>query len=307
MSQDLRRDLISRNLGIIPINHGQVYTFQIALPESERVEFSLEHHQAIESSLLQHKTNLVSLIIRRTDQYDDEDIEYEIVYGTDWLQVAQALNIEKLWAWVFDMDDEQAQQAKADMAQLLGSSALKQQVQPQSPSAEVPKVSDSEIEVLLDRKLQIISDSLKQVLTSSLDTIKSDIEERLRTVHYRLDNVGGSLSELPKLIEHIENLSQGLEKLSSKSKSFIEYEGEPVNLTQAQASEVEAALKQIRTQPKQIKAALKAINFWQQSPQGLSWLNLEESAKAKTGSKNKISGFAQGTYDRLKTIGEIPE
>ncbi len=154
MTQDIRRELISRNLGIKPIDHGQVYVFQIALPEFRKQSISLEHRQAIESSLLAHQSNLTSLIVRRTDAYDD-DIEYELVYGADWLQIAQELDIEKMWAWVFDMTDEQVSTAIAEMELL---TRVSENAQP------IPKISDggdAGIADLIDKNFNLLLTQLE--------------------------------------------------------------------------------------------------------------------------------------------------
>ncbi|MFK0731575.1 MAG: ParB N-terminal domain-containing protein, partial [Gloeotrichia echinulata HAB0833] len=114
-----RRDRIVEYLRIKPISHGQIYTFQIAIPESEVVELPFEKREQLKMSLTQQGTNLIPLIVRRTEAYSEEE-EYEVVYGADWCLVAKELDIEKLWVWVFNLTDEQAAAAKQEMQQLLG-------------------------------------------------------------------------------------------------------------------------------------------------------------------------------------------
>ncbi|HEY9629196.1 MAG TPA: hypothetical protein V6C84_17990 [Coleofasciculaceae cyanobacterium] len=306
MSQEIRRELISRNLGIIPINHGKVYAFQIALPDSEKQELSLERSQAIESSLLQHQSNLVSLILRRTESYGD-DIEYELVYGAEWLQVAQQLDIEMLWAWVFDMTDEQALAAKSEFSQLFGSSIY----MPHAPTGTEQLSGDSaNLEQMIDRKLQATADSIKQVLAASLDKFKEDFDEKLKILHYGLDQLKSNFSEIPELSTQINQLRErvevvGLRPTGSRSQKLLSFEGNKINLLTASEQEITDLLSQVGTQNKQIKAALEAIAHWKQSGKTLTWGNLEQSARAKIGSEHKIAEFANGTLDRLKLIGEI--
>lgn len=119
-------------LRIKPISHGQIYTFQIAVPPSEVVEIPLDRLEHLSSSLTQQGTNLIPLIVRRTEEYSEEE-EYELVYGVDWYIVAKKLDIEKLWVWVFNMTDEQAITAKQEMQQLLGFSS--------PPHVELPSAS----------------------------------------------------------------------------------------------------------------------------------------------------------------------
>lgn len=119
MNSAERRDRIVEYLRIKPISHGQIHTFQIAVPESEVLEIPSEKCEYLRNSLTQQGTNLIPLIVRRTEAYSEEE-EYEVVYGADWCLVAKELDIEKLWVWVFDMNDEQAAAAKKEMQQLLG-------------------------------------------------------------------------------------------------------------------------------------------------------------------------------------------
>jgi len=305
MSQEIRRELISRNLGIIPINHGKVYTFQIAIPDAEKQEISLERSQAIESSLLQHQSNLVSLILRRTQSYGD-DIEYELVYGADWLQVAQKLDIEMLWAWVFDMTDEQAVAAKPSFSQLFGSLVSMQ-------GGGSPQSADSaDLEQMIDRKLQVTADSIKQVLAASLDKFKEAFDEKLKTLHYSLEHRTGSFSDIPELSELSTQLAQlreqiesvGMRATGSRPKVLPPFEGTPIHLLTASDSEIADLLNQVGAQKKEIASALRALAYWKQPERTLTWENLERSA-AKIKSDHKVSGFAKGTFDRLRQIGII--
>jgi hypothetical protein len=119
MDENQRRDRIVSYLRIKPLNHGQIYTFQIAIPPSENIDISSEKRESIKESLTQQGTNLIPLIVRRTQAYSEEE-EYELVYGVDWCLVAKELDVEKLWVWVFDLTDEEAAMLKVEMQQLLG-------------------------------------------------------------------------------------------------------------------------------------------------------------------------------------------
>ena len=302
MSQEIRRELISRNLGIKPISHGQVYTFQVVLPDSRKRAISLEQRQAIEKSLIAHQTNLVSLVIRRTNAYDDEDIEYELVHGADWLQLAQELDLEKVWAWVFDMTDEQMTTAIAEMESLTESSRDTQASTGNSDGIE------ADITVLLDKKLQLATDSIKNLVTSLLYGMKNDLDEKLKTLNYRIDHISSTSNDLGKIQEVLEKLDTLQQQLKpSRKKSEIVPIDDPINLLTASDKEIEVALKQVDTQNKHISAAIKAIRYWKESEQKLTWDNLEVSVKANTKSADKIEGFARGTYNRLQAVAFIPE
>lgn len=110
-SEEARQRVIEY-LKIKPINHGQLDIAQIYVPSKDGVTLLPEYVQVIH----QFKANLHPIIVRRTDQYG-EDQEYELVYGGDWYQAAKAGGLTKIWVWVFDLTDEQV----AQVQQLLGS------------------------------------------------------------------------------------------------------------------------------------------------------------------------------------------
>jgi len=288
MSDEQRRALIGRNLGIQPISHGQIHTCQIALPNSEKVEIDFSRRQVLETSLLEHQSNLVPLIVRRTEDYG-EDFDYEVVFGADWLTIAQDLEVEMLWTWVFDMTDEQAALAKQQMEQLLGTTNL--------PVAEPSLSSD---ESLIDKKLQLMSDSLKQILTTSFNRFKDEFSEKLDNSNYKLGDLN---SVVLQLSEQVNALHQKLEQGVRTQRRVFEVD-EKVNLLTADEKEISDLLKSMGVQKKQVSAALAALQHWKKDDRRLTWENLELSAKAKGGS-DKIKDFAKGTYEALQAIGEI--
>jgi hypothetical protein len=301
MNQDIRRELIGKNLGIKPINHGQVYTFQVALPDSRKQALSLERRQAIEQSLLAHQSNLMSLVVRRTTAYSDDDIEYEVLHGADWLQIAQELEIEKLWAWVFDLTDEQAIATIAEMESLTPT----QEGEPSLPSSTSLEI---DLATLIDKKLQLATDSIKHSLTPLLTGIRQELDEKLKVLNYKIDSFNSNpmdLASLTLVLEKLEMLQQGL--TSSRKFSSVEPIENPINLMDASDREIEKALRQINTQDSQIRAAIAAVQSCRESEQGLMWKNLERAAKSNSNSPFKVKGFGIKTYDRLWAIATPPE
>jgi hypothetical protein len=268
-----RRARIRANLGIEPISHGQVYTFQIAIPESEQQNISLERRHLIEETLTQHKTNLIPLIVRRTEAYNEEE-EYEVVYGADWCLVAKELEIEKLWVWVFDMTDEQAAVAKEEMQQLVGSSS----------SAEQSGDEETDIGSLVEQKLKPIYTKLNQLISNpSGNAGKSDYDEKLRVLE----------SQLQRLLSTVETLSVKIEQLIPPPK---------LNLQEAKEEEIDIALEQAGANTNQRKAALEAIRYWQKSGKGLTWQNFKKSIESR---EHKIKNFGKGAYEKLKEVADI--
>lgn len=313
MNQDIRRELISKNLNIKPINHGQVYTFQIEIAASKKQSIPLERRKIIEQSLLSHQSNLISLLIRRINNPENEEIEYELVYGADWLQIAQELEIEKVWAWVFDMTDEQAISASAEMESLTKSANDRL-----PPVDNLDAAISSDITVLmdqkLDQKLQLAIDSMKTHTTSLVNGLKNNVDEKFKTLNYRIDPLSShqDLSRIEPILEKLETILEKLDAIlqkggASHKRLNIEKTENPINLLTASDQEIEMALRQSKTQDKQINAAIAVIHYWKQSDRGLTWQNLERSAKAKSNSSDKIAGFADKTYERLQAVANIPE
>ena len=185
MQETERHNRIVEYLRIKSISHGQVYTFQIAVPESETVEVPFEKREYLRNSLTQQGTNLIPLIVRRTEAYSEEE-EYEVVYGADWCLVAKELDIEKLWVWVFDMTDEQAAAAKEEMQQLLGFSDSSDSIAVVLPSVSEETESTKKIlkqlnklfiEVeTLNKKIEQLTTSVKKLEESSNKQTNIDIQ-----------------------------------------------------------------------------------------------------------------------------------
>jgi hypothetical protein len=215
MEQSERRARIRANLGIEPINHGQVYTFQIAVPDPEKKDIPQERRQILEDSLTGHKSNLVPLIVRRTEDYSEEE-EYEVVYGADWCLVAKELDIEKLWVWVFDMSDEQAAVAKAEMDQLADSTGFVL-TERASVSDETPQLKSllQQFEQSFQKKLDTFNRQLNQVSRTSSSHASASSEPVIA------ENL---VAQLEKIIERklepvkraVDNLSEQLEAIHSK-------------------------------------------------------------------------------------------
>jgi hypothetical protein len=165
MDQSERQKLIVEYLRVKPVSHGQVYTFQIAIPTSKVVEVPSERYEIITRSLTEQGTNLMPLIVRRTEDYSEEE-NYEVVYGAELCLVAKELDIEKLWVWVFDMTDEQAAAAKEQMEQLVGSFGS-QELVTSSTSEETQQINSLLQQIIksLNEKIEILNRKLDRTET----------------------------------------------------------------------------------------------------------------------------------------------
>jgi hypothetical protein len=268
MDQSQRRERIRANLGIKPITHGQIYTFQIAIPDALKQDIAIEQQEAIADSLLQHGSNFFPIIVRPTEDYG-EDEEYEVVYGADWCQVAKDRDIEKVWVWVFNLTDEQASATREELESLLP-----------TPS-DLP---DHDTSKLLDAKLKPILAKLNQITPNS----KSK-ESDLVNLSQRVENLELSLSRVLGLVEEI-----AIHVIPPP-------EPPKPNLRTASDSEIKAALQSDGVSTRFQKAAIKAIEKWKAKNE-LSWENLEKSISS---GKYKVNDFGRGTYNSLKAKTDI--
>ena len=206
MNQSERRNRIIEYLRIKPISHGQIYTFQLAVPESQIVEIPVERRENLRRSLTEQGSNLIPLIVRRTEDYSEEE-EYEVVYGVDWCLVAKELDIEKLWVWVFDMTDEQAVAAKAEMEQLtVYSNSIAVQ-----PSSDEGKES---IEILLQKfnkplyQLETFNRKIEQVATfgnriEKLDNQQTNIQEKVESITHQVEQVTRCVTRIEDAVKKL--------------------------------------------------------------------------------------------------------
>ncbi len=204
-----RRDRIVEYLRIKPISHGQIYTFQIAIPKSEDLEIPSERRENLKRSLTQQGSNLIPLIVRRTEAYSEEE-EYEVVDGADWCLVAKELDIEKLWVWVFDMTDEQAAAAKEEMQQLLGySNSSPVVVQP--PSEEIASIKpiiqkldklSQQVEII-NKKVETLTQKIEQVAASVKKLEES--ESKQTTTQDNLKILAHKVEQIAEAVKRIES------------------------------------------------------------------------------------------------------
>ncbi|QKD82370.1 hypothetical protein HPC62_09410 [Thermoleptolyngbya sichuanensis A183] len=291
-----RRRLIRESLKIQPLSHGQVYTYTVGV--RSQPEISPERYAELRWSLENHKSNLIPIVVRRTDSLGDEK-EYEAIYGADWVKVAEEIGIEMLWAWVFDLSDEEVKTTQAEFAMLLDASlntsletsldtsadnpasplqaatAPEESAPMQPSSAPQPIGSASEgsvseglvSELMLETLTRSLSSMLDQKLNQTLDRKLDQTLSRLSSLAGAGNGGGGAIALLENKLDLLERrLNHLTDEISNLARSVESLKHRPAtsrstasSTNKVDFSELAARLKQFRQDPSSVPAAqLKA-------------------------------------------------
>jgi len=216
-------------LRIKPISHSQIYTSQIAVPEPQRGEIPRERREAIRRSLIEQGSNLIPLIVRPTEAYSNEE-EYEVVCGSDWCILAKELGIEQMWAWVFEMTDEEVAVAQAEMEHLAP--------QPTQKTAQIETLLE-QFELSFQKKVESLTKDIEKSVKKNEDLLKKQVKA-LTDQHFDRDPI----EQIKRLLEQVEKtFHEKVDKLAKK----IEHSSSDNPPTSAVSSEVnlEGALRQL--------------------------------------------------------------
>ncbi len=238
-SQDQKR--IVEYLRIKPISHSQIYTSQIAIPDSVRGEIFRDRREALRRSLIEQGSNLIPLIVRRTEAYSNEE-EYEVVYGADWCIVAKELGIEQMWAWIFEMTDEEVAAAQAEMKLLAPQATQK--------TAQIETLLQ-QFELSFQEKVDSLTKQIEQSVKKNEDLLKKQVKA-LTEQNFERDPI----KQIKRLLEQVEKtFHEKVDKLAKK----IEQSGSDIPLKSAVISEtnIEGALRQLDELEKQLSKKLE--------------------------------------------------
>ncbi|WP_293353490.1 MULTISPECIES: Rho termination factor (modular protein) [unclassified Microcoleus] len=226
-SQDQNR--IVEYLRIKPISHSQIYTSQIAVPETQGGEIPRERREALRRSLIEQGSNLIPLIVRPTEAYSNEE-EYEVVCGSDWCIVAKELGLEQMWAWVFEMTDEEVVAAQAEMEHLAP--------QPTQKTAQLETLLQ-QFELSFQKKVESLTKQIEQSVKKNEDLLKKQVKA-LAEQNFDRDQI----TQIKHLLEQVEKtFHEKVDKLAKK----IEQSGSNISPQSAVISEMnlEGALRQL--------------------------------------------------------------
>ncbi|MDY7004755.1 MAG: Rho termination factor N-terminal domain-containing protein [Cyanobacteriota bacterium] len=255
MVSSTKRKNRQEDLPVQPVSLELTPISKITVPDSQVRDIPAERHEALVKSLSEQGSNLIPLIVRLTDN-DDSEQQYEIVRGADWYQVAKEAEIKELWAWIYEMTDEQAKIAVAEIEQLT-----------QPPVIETPDFEHlmQQLEVSFDKKV----DSLTKKIDQSIKKNEEVLKKQVKSLQDRAADVV-QIEQLKNLITNLENsVNDKVEKLARKITSST------TKKTSNSLSEVNVDLlsKQLDDLDKQIEKKLegfvKTINQFSQSVQDI--------------------------------------
>lgn len=256
MVSSTKRKNRQEDLPVQPVSLELTPISKITVPDSQVRDIPAERYKALVKSLSEQGSNLIPLIVRLTEN-DDSEQQYEIVRGADWYQVAKEAEIKELWAWIYEMTDEQARIAVAEIEQLT-----------KPPVIETPNFENlmQQLEVSFDKKV----DSLTKKIDQSIKKNEEVLKKQVKSLQDRGTDVV-QIEQLKNLITNLENsVNDKVEKLARKITSSTtkkttsnSLSGVNVDLLSKQLDDLD---KQIE---KKLEGIVKTINQCSQSVQDM--------------------------------------
>jgi hypothetical protein len=239
-----RRSQISQSLKIQPISHGQIYLYNIGM--RSRPDLSGDRYEELQASLENHGSNLIPIVVRRTDELGDPK-EYEVIHGADWVVVAEDMNLDTLWAWVFDLSDDQVAATVDEIEALLNhfpAPSDRPTPPPEHPQNKSDGLTLDDVSALLDRKLKAIAPAPQP---------SSDIDRRFNALSSQLEALTRQVQAICEQQLNSDNngASDSSPTASSKLEHFM------VDFSQAINQGAEASIAITVRPPSQMKLQLK--------------------------------------------------
>ncbi|MGB5772023.1 MAG: chromosome partitioning protein ParB, partial [Crocosphaera sp.] len=127
---------------------------------------------------------------------------------------------------------------------------------------------------------------LRRLLRKQLESIISEAETKSKeeAIQYLKNSQSQLLEQQKKFEDQILELSK-------------------VNLVDITYEELSKLMQQAGSKSNQIKASWKAIKYWRDSNQELTWDNLKKSTVNK--SQDKIAGFGSKAYEKLRKVSVL--
>jgi hypothetical protein len=272
-----------------PVNLELIPTSQIAVPESQVRDIPSERHEALVKTLTDRGSNLIPLIVRRTDN-DDSQQQYEVVRGADWCKVAKETEIKELWAWIYDMTDEEAEIARTEMEKL---------TQPSVP--ETPEFHHllQQLEVSFDRKV----DSLSKKIDQSIKKNEEVLKKQVKSLEDQTVDVA-QIEQLKKLITNLEtSVNNKVETLVRKNSSTTTKKAASNSVVEVN---VELLSKQLDDLDKQIEKKLEGIVKTINQYVSQTIQDIEDDLKTQVSAVRRQLNTTPDTNSKVEAEAETP-
>ncbi|NEN90936.1 MAG: ParB N-terminal domain-containing protein [Okeania sp. SIO3H1] len=256
MVSSTKRKNRQEDLPVQPVSLELTPISKITVPDSQMRDIPAERHEALVKSLSEQGSNLIPLIVRLTDN-DDSEQQYEIVRGADWYQVAKEAEIKELWAWIYEMTDEQAKIAVAEIEQLT-----------QPPVIETPSFEHlmQKLEVSFDKKVDSLTKKIDQSIKKNEEVLKKQVKslQDRGTDAVQIEQLKNLITNLENSVnDKVEKLARKITSSTTKKTTSNSLSGVNVDLLSKQLDDLD---KQIE---KKLEGIVKTINQFSQSVQDI--------------------------------------
>ncbi len=163
-----------------------------------------------------------------------------------------------------------------------------------------PTSYQNQVNNITEEKLENIENKIDQLLPKKLPEIEEILNDQLKAIRQKITNL--SKQEALSLLAKTQTaLSRQIKAIDHESNQL-----QKVNLLTVETEdEIKQAFKRVFNRTNGGNEAWEAIKYWRKPGKNLILENLEKSSK--TGHQDKIPNFSNGTYKKLRDIGDIPD
>ena len=173
-------------------------------------------------------------------------------------------------------------------------------------------IIEPEYEDVLQEQVKALRERDTQTDKTGKSETDTDKTKQIQGLLQQLDKASQEVEALKKNIEQVAESVKGFKNALNVKIEAIRHElnlilpPKKLDLMTAPQKEVIDALKLVKVNKTRADAAWEAIKHLKAKGRELTGENFEKLIKAKSG-EDKIKGFADGTYKKLKEIANIPD
>lgn len=122
LDENIKQNKIRKFVDYLKIkrsNFGEVSVFELLVQDEESLQISEEKEKLIKESLIKYKGNILPIIVRSITFKKETCSRYEVIGGKEFCKVAKILvkelgekeagrlGVDRLRAWLFELEDEE--------------------------------------------------------------------------------------------------------------------------------------------------------------------------------------------------------